>query len=367
MIGVVHAYSRANEGDGLLVDLTMSRLRETGIPASECILFALDPESFRDTARVMAVGTPGRAISLDTAAGSLRGLALLGSRPDSVMSTRTGRALAGCDGFVAVGGGYLRAGTPVNAAGSLVNHLPQLAAVTRSGRPAIYLPQSVGPLSGPVGRRLKRHLRDVASVHLRDDRSLAELDGAGNAHRTPDLAVLELVRRPRADRTTVHGSPIVIARRLPRAFTYPDRLVELASQLGNVRWAVQAEGDPSKSDQVFYTDTLHVDPAGSPSQLCRDDPGPVVSVRLHGALGALLDGVPAIHLGYERKSWGAYEDLGLAQWLHDARSFEPTRVARQVRELAEDPRPYWAALDTALPDIDRASRGLTSEMRSLLA
>ncbi len=126
---------------------------------------------------------------------------------------------------------------------------------------------------------------------------------------------------------------------------------------------MQAEGDSTKSDRVFYTDALHVEPAGRVAELLAGpEPGPVVSVRLHGALQALLAGIPAVHLGYERKSWGAYADLGLSVGCTARAASIPTEVAAQVRELVADPGPFWAAVRSGPGACGPSSAALTAEL-----
>jgi hypothetical protein len=186
--------------------------------------------------------------------------------------------------------------------------------------------------------------------------------------RTPDLAVLEV-----ADELTtsiaprdVTGTPVVIARGLANADSYPARLQALVAALGGVAWGVQAEGSASKSDRTFY-EALGVRTDGRVPQLLAGPCGPAVSVRLHGAVQAIRSGVPAVHLGYERKSWGAYEDLGLANWVHSARSFDPLLVADQVHQLQADPTPFWAAIRAQAPRLRDRSAALDESIARTLA
>jgi hypothetical protein len=158
---------------------------------------------------------------------------------------------------------------------------------------------------------------------------------------------------------------MLVARALGNAERYPQRLHELAADLGAVAWGVQAEGSVAKSDRTFYA-ALGVTPAGRVGELLAGDSGPVVSVRLHGALQAILAGVPAVHLGYERKSWGAYEDLGLQRWVHSARGFDPAAVAAQVRELQADPAPFWSAVAGAVPRLRERSAALDAALAARL-
>ncbi len=368
-VAVVHAYSRVNRGDGLLVDLTLERLARAGVGVGSCVVCALDPASFADLPRTVGVGTAGRAADRDAVAAAGRGVAVAaGAVHPALARTAAARALADAEAFVAVGGGYLRTGSRVNAVGTALNHLPQLLAVTRSGRPSLYLPQSVGPLEGPVGRVVARSLGRVGSLHVRDDRSVATLDGMVAVTRTPDLAVLDLAERLVDRAQDGGGGPtLLIGRALPGADRFGERLLDLAGRLGDVSWAVQAEGSTAKSDRTFYA-ALGVPVAGRTADLLeRREWGAVVSVRLHGALEALLAGVPAIHLGYERKSWGAYEDLGLAGYVHPARSFAPEAVAAQVAALRADPEPYWAALARRRPALVERSEALDADVAATLA
>jgi len=365
LIAVVHAYSRVNAGDGLLVDLTLQRLARAGVNADECVVVAMDPASFDDLPHVVKLGTAGRSLDRETAFAAARGLAVAGSGKRLALGAAA-RMLAAADGYVAVGGGYLRAGNRINAVGTAVNHLPQLLAVARSKRPSVYLPQSIGPLDGPVGRAVRATLRRVGQVHVRDDRSVEALRGAPNVRRTPDLAVLDVADQLAASQARdASGRPIVIARALRDAGEYADRLHSLARLLGDVAWGVQAEGSAPKSDRTFY-DALAVTPDGRVTDLLADSPGPVISVRLHGALQAIMAGVPAIHLGYERKSWGAYKDLGLSTWVHSARRFDPGTVAEQVRGLRADPEPFWTAIHARSKYLQDESSALDEQLTAAL-
>jgi hypothetical protein len=132
-------------------------------------------------------------------------------------------------------------------------------------------------------------------------------------------------------------------------------------------WAVQVEGPGARTDAGFYA--AHGMPAARPRVEVfaeADAPGAVVSVRLHGALESILAGWPAIHLSYQRKGWGAYADLGLEEFVHDARSFDPATVAAQALALRDDPTPFWDAVRRRLPDLVRADGELTALVANTL-
>ena len=63
---------------------------------------------------------------------------------------------------------------------------------------------------------------------------------------------------------------------------------------------------------------------------CKDKPDLVVSVRLHGALEAILSGIPAYHISYERKGFGAYQDLGVSDWVSNSGNFEVNDVINHI-------------------------------------
>jgi polysaccharide pyruvyl transferase WcaK-like protein len=131
-------------------------------------------------------------------------------------------------------------------------------------------------------------------------------------------------------------------------------------------WAIQADVEGPRSDRIFYRrlGISQSEPLAGILEVSR--PGIVISVRLHGAIAALLSGRPAIHLAYERKGWGAYEDLGLAEFVHDARTFDVANVASQARSLHVDPSRFWAKIRTAVPTLQRQYSDLVTDLRQRL-
>lgn len=346
MIVVLHAYSRGNAGDGLLVDEALALLQRLGTPADRVRVVALHAASFSDLPDVISALAPGNG----TGRRLLGGAALLSGLPHPVRT-----AIAEAEAVLAVGGGYLRSGSPAEGARILLAHGGQLraaAAAARRGVPVLYLPASIGPLRGPAGRLLRRWLLDVPSVSVRDDRSLGSLP---HACRFPDLALLRLARAgvvPAAHRRD--GPVLVAARSLPGRSGYPDALRSLfhaSAGRGDLVPVAQACAGSSNDDQAFWAST-GLTRGSVPTfgeALAATGPAAVVSVRLHGALTALLAGVPAIHLSYERKGPAAFSDLGLERWLHSARRFDPVCVRAQIDALKADPAPYWRQVHRALP------------------
>ncbi|MGV3511748.1 MAG: polysaccharide pyruvyl transferase family protein [Novosphingobium sp.] len=357
MITILHAFSRRNSGDGLLVDLTYEVLADAGFAPDQCRIVALDPDSFPDLANVVRAPGEHRSVPSPRLLDAALQVALSYAGAD-----RIAKLVKGSTGIVAVGGGYLVADSPVRQAGVVLNHLAQINAAGSSGAPTVYLPQSIGPLQGPVDPLLRKALSRIDRIWVRDNRTLAEL-GSSNVARCPDLAVLKLARALR-EPTSVPGGPIVlVGRDLPASGNYDANLLRVEQLSDDTRWAVQADVDGPRSDRAYYR-KLGVSDHGPLDTVLAQGAGAVVSVRLHGAIGALLAGVPAVHLSYERKGWGAYEDLGLDEWVHDARNFDPQLVARQARELAADPSRMWQKLEAARVTLRTSYETLVTDLAS---
>ncbi|MCC3768842.1 polysaccharide pyruvyl transferase family protein [Streptomyces sp. UNOC14_S4] len=353
MITVIHAYSRGNPGDGLLVDESLMLLARLGVALPDIRVVALEPGSFGPLPRAVGLGPP-RADGLRRLAGAG---ALLAGLPHQVRT-----AIAGARAVVGVGGGYLRTDSPYSAAKTLLAHGGQLrAAAAAAGRGArvLYLPGSIGPLTGVTGALLARWLHRVPHLAVRDDRSLAQIP---HAQRFPDMALLRLARRgvPSASRPG-SGAALLAVRALPRPGAYMQRLrglLRASAASGGMVPAVASRAGTSNDDRRFTAGVAWLPGCGQELMPLEEAlralrPAVVVSVRLHGALAALLAGVPAIHLSYERKGLAAFEDLGLGAWLHPARSFNPYVVQAQVDALREDAGPYWERVAAAVPRLLR--------------
>jgi polysaccharide pyruvyl transferase WcaK-like protein len=362
MIGLVHAYSRTNAGDGLLVDLALERLRRVGVGPDGVLVVALDPESFPELPHRAAIGAKGRGLAweLVPAAGRAATVGLAALAPALAVGSLA-RALRDCTGFVSVGGGYLRAVDATSSLGTLLNHLPQLGYAGRARVPSVYLPQSIGPLRGVVGGAVKRALRRIDAVCVRDNDSMAELAGLPNVRRIADLAVLDVAER--WDDITPAGSDGkvgFVARRVDHAAGYEAVVQQLADELApDAVWAVQTAGDRTKSDAVHYERLGVAAGGGLADMLSR--PGElsvVVSVRLHGALMSIEAGVPAVHLAYDRKGPAAFADLGLDDWCFDVRQLDAERLRAAVAGLRADPTPYWERLAKHVPTLRAQSADL---------
>jgi polysaccharide pyruvyl transferase WcaK-like protein len=367
---LLHAYSRRNSGDGLLVDLSVAMLREALGDEVKVSIVAADPASFPEYADVVSapvIAEEGLR-RLTTAAAELV------SWPTRT-TTKLHQTLAAADLIVGVGGGYLRARTGVEALKLEAGHMLQMRAAKASGKPVVYLPQSIGPARAGLGcvsdgfaAHLTNLLGGFSSVFVRDGRSQSFLARNGNVTRAPDLAVLEFERNHEAvlSRAAMHSKTVrhvaFVLREAPswngtqrvRYAQSVRRLAALLEKQCRLSFAVQSTGRGNDDAAYYHRLGIHTALPSLKQMLADDTPDVVVSVRLHGALESILHGVPAFHLSYERKGFGAYGDLGIDDWVANAADFDADAVAERIfRPQAIES--FWHAATTGLGAI-RASR-----------
>lgn len=351
-ITIIHAYSTTNSGDGLLVEEAVAIAR-TAFPTAHLTLLALDPASFdHENFDAVLHAVTGAEASPSNIALLTKGLAaaVLGRLDPSVRSAREKADLV-----IAVGGGYLRTKNLLEAAKTFAAHGSQLP--IQSSTPSIYLPQSIGPLRYATKGYVKRRLRNARSIYVRDDRSLGLLSDLPNVVRAPDMALLGLPATWSRDTLAPSGNHIgLVARELPgrksRRLTYVTRLRELHAALPGSEILVQAAAR-GNNDLDFYRDALGLTDElrslkDAVQSTAPNRPSAIVSVRLHGSLESIRSGVPSVHLSYERKGWGAYDDLGVSRFVHNAFDFDPETVASQARELASSPEAFWTQVEQAV-------------------
>lgn len=368
---IAHAYSTMNRGDGLLVDLAKEVVVDAFGSQAETRILALDAKSFADPGRVLeyppaadgligkASGLARLATSTVTGAPSLAGIgsADLG-RPDLV---------------VGVGGGYLRTDGGLRSVKTLVAHGLQMRWLLSLGVPTFYLPQSVGPLADGSGRWIRAWVAKLDRINVRDDRSVQLLAACDNVRRRPDLAVLSIARELASSLASAKGErerPRLIARHLQRdaatTTNYETKLKRLLDEVHELQPALQSSGR-GNDDPAFYRSMGWGDDAPFLRDLIATERRPrfVISVRLHGALEAIRAGIPAIHLSYERKGFGAYDDLGIPEFVHNANTFDLQPVLNQAQAIEHDPNVFWRKIEQRLPAIQREYDEMIADLRDL--
>ncbi|PRF23187.1 polysaccharide pyruvyl transferase family protein [Burkholderia multivorans] len=375
-VALLHAYSARNAGDGLLVELSVALLCDAFGADTRVSVVAADPASFPAhpdvrPAPVLAAGGAGRLIGAAMAA------LPVGANP--ALADLRG-LLKQADLIVGVGGGYLRARNSVEALKLEAGHLVQMRAARAARKPAVYLPQSIGPAAdnAMLAGHLTSLLADFHTVFVRDDRSMTLLATNPNTRRAPDLAVLEFGRRAAGLRAHARapsarpGHVALVLRRPPawntaqcaRYHAQTEALVERLGASCRITFAVQSTGR-GNDDAAYYRERGFDDTRTLKDVLASDTPDAVVSVRLHGALESILHGVPAYHLSYERKGFGAYDDLGAGHWVANAADFDANAVCDTL--FAPDAlRRFWTQTDTGIARLARERDRIVAALRAAL-
>ncbi|MDO4685798.1 MAG: polysaccharide pyruvyl transferase family protein [Corynebacterium sp.] len=321
-IMVLQAYSAHNRGDGLLVDETIALLRHVFGRDVQIEMCASDPQSFE-----------------------YLGIRVYRSKPTMFGWSRAYVKklfrLHEFDLIVGVGGGYLRAGHPVEFLKCLLVMVPQLLAAGMSSTPSVYLPQSIGPFRCGTRYLFRSLVRRISCFMLRDDRSMGE-SALENCQRFPDLALTSPEFREslqHEDSIDVDQGVVLTARAvhgsLPKGVK---QFSELLSEreiplVGYIQSSVGGNNDTEVQQQLTGLNNI------SPAEFLRHNncpPRVVVAVRLHAALMALKAGHFVIHLAYERKGFSAFADAGLQDWVHNVNTFDPHAVIMQVESLLFD-------------------------------
>lgn len=352
---LLHAYSAQNSGDGLLVELARNLLHEAR-PGVEVTTVALDAASFHADS-VIQWGASNATWSAPNIKLNMARTPLVGDKRVDLLAEEA-------DVVVGVGGGYMRGGTPTEAAKHLAAHFGQLRIASRHGHKAVLLPQSIGPFLRPYGRLVQERLKALNSVYVRDDVSRDYLAALPNVRRLPDLAVLEMAEQVSATPSPATGKPVIVARDLA---TRPGQYYSLMKDLARSKlfeWAVQSRGR-GNNDVPLTNELAGYEAPDLRTVLDRPEKSVVVSTRLHGSMAALIAGVPTIHLSYERKGWGAFNDLGLDDYVLNARRTSSDEVLRLYDRLMKNQDAYWDSYLRAQSSIKEAKRALIHQLREV--
>ena len=336
MIVLLHGYRAQNRGDAWLVELAQEVV-EAATGATP-ITFAVDPSNMPGDTRAVLDGSRNRAAAA-TATSYLPLVSGLSSRLVGLPSPDEVEAAFG------VGGAYLRTNDLTHEFVLRSHHVQQLDLMSAIGR-SVYLPVSIGPFRPLIRRRVERKLRTVGLVAVRDDVSFAELEHLPNVHRVPDLAVLSVGRNEPGLAARAPGTVAIAVRALKGTDLGVDVGAELTRSGRSVVYGVQSSVGRTNDDTELYERAGGLREARDFGEVLSDNPGPsvVIAGRLHAALAGIAAGIPTIHLGYERKSWGAYRDLGLERWVVNSWTATTEQVLALVEELERDPQQYWDAL-----------------------
>jgi colanic acid/amylovoran biosynthesis protein len=377
---ILNTHSLLNSGDAGIV-LAQVRLIRENLPGAEISLISRTPRLDE---------TVYEPMGLRVLPPLLRAKGLpLGSRSRSDL----GRTMAASDLVLASGGGYFysnRRSFPGRV--FLQNVLPVLRA-SRLGKPIVFLPQSFGPaFSRPARALLSACLAgpSVARIFAREKASLEYLGrllaGRPNAQKTelcPDVAFALDAPDPM---TAGPGDDLprpLLAVTL-RAWDFPgssgsaesDHLREayfgtmvetgrrfIARTGGSVLVLPQVRGPWSFEDDRIISRLFAaaVRRVADPARVrCLDLPDAVLpetimgilgradavlATRLHSAIFALRSGRVPVVIGYQPKSAGTMDLLGLGSWCVDISRVDPDRLIGLIDASLEGGSTVSAALD----------------------
>ena len=134
----------------------------------------------------------------------------------------------------------------------------------------------------------------------------------------------KILQQPKFTRCAASPATVCVVLRKPpewskeKKVAYVANLKLLLQRLKNkskVVCAVQS-AVRGNDDGAFYRELgISEDLLSLKATIAKYQPDLVISVRLHGAIESLLSGVPAYHISYERKGFGAYQDMGVEDWV----------------------------------------------------
>ena len=311
---LTNAYSAKNLGDGLLVNESISIAKEAGLDPA--YLLALDPESFMN----MDIKI------LHSDFNKYKFLTQLYKGNLGMDSSTISHALA-------VGGGYLRFPTRKVAAKAYLSHLLQFKALEKNKIPYGLLPVSIGPINY-FNREVVRVLSGAKFIAVRDDKSLNELGMLSNVVRIPDLSILH-----KFTRNLISDSDFQIGL-IIRELGYKNwkENAKVLAEIPQSFMMLQSSVGSNNNDALYLKSIFpnkEILTTTEAFQIRR--PKIVISSRLHGAIMSINQGVPAIHLGYERKSLGVFEDLGLSEFCIPADEINFTKLYELINRFKTNP------------------------------
>ena len=261
----------------------------------------------------------------------------------------------------AVGGGYLRFGEALESIKTNIVHVPQIKYLAENEISFALLPQSIGPFNFSISKHLK-YLEKAKWIAVRDDRTFQELKILKNIWRCPDLITFDINYSQQSPRGEKIG---VIAKRTSNAKAIKEYRKIMEAR--DTELLIQSASGGRNNDIDFSDRLTKKVGVSSKSLPTNHEIGVVISSRLHGALYAISIGIPAIHIATERKGFGAFQDLGLQDFLVSEKQLESQSILNLAnRLLNEDRERYWDLINQSFMSRQEKKYELLNRMKSLL-
>jgi polysaccharide pyruvyl transferase WcaK-like protein len=331
---VAGAYSPGNIGDGLLAELSVQLSNEV----LQCTIYlsALDSKGFKKEVLNNPDKYPGlNPINIFSSLNIFR-LVRLFSKKNLVV--------------LAIGGEYLNFSGYKSTCKSLIANGLAIFLALATNKPTGFLPQGI-ILSKKMQKFILPFLRKARWILLRDTRSMEELSRLRNISKTCDLAIIGV--KPN---DTCHPNPSVIGsilHEVSKSTKYISSVRQI-SMTAHMKFYVQSNFGGNNYDSVFLENTLQISKHESAKNLYENnlDVGVLISTRLHGAVGAIRSGIPAIHIAYSRKGKAVFNDLGISEYCVDFEDLNPVALldlAHNLNSSTEARKVYWDKIALTSP------------------
>ena len=328
------AYSPGNIGDGLLAELSV-QLSNESVPCT-IYLSALDSKGFKRDILNHPDKYPGLNPNNVFSSLNVFRLVLLFLRKNLVV--------------LAIGGEYLNFTGFKSSCKSLIANGLAIFLALATNRPTGFLPQGI-ILSQRMQKYVLPFLRKARWILLRDNRSMEELSKLQNISKAYDLAIIDV----KANYASRAGASVIgsILHEVSSSTKYISAVTEIA-KTKHMKFYVQSNFGGNNFDSMFLENTLHKRKYESATNLYTNnlDVGVLISTRLHGAVGAIRNGIPAIHIAYSRKGKAVFNDLGISEYCVDFEDLDPVALldlAHNLNSSSDARRIYWDKIALTSP------------------
>ncbi len=395
---IAHAYSHKNKGDRCIVESLVRMLRRN-FPDARLVVSSVDPEDvgmygedvWVPGLHLAALRGRSRFASYRAGLGSF-----VGARLATWFAPTAHPFVAACrdaDLVLGCGGGYLYAKSPVNLLLCLETFRIPLAL----GKPVGLCAQSIGPFKPRhwqtrATRRLLEHPR-LLGIHVRENVSYELLQSWNLEAKTtlvPDLALAfappaePTERRAQAQRAigfTVRNWFRDAERQRQYEQTFAQILAAVGGAYQRLAGFLQVTGSEfSDSDEPATQRVIAALPPDLRSHagiVSPRDPQSMLAVlremdvfvgtRMHSNILALLAGVPTVAIGYQYKTAGIMQMLGLDSYVFDITDLSPTPVIAAVERAASAGKEYFAEAGPAIKQHAQATESSVCTLVRTLA
>jgi polysaccharide pyruvyl transferase WcaK-like protein len=267
---------------------------------------------------------------------------------------------------LAIGGEYLNFTGFKSTCKSLIANGLAIFLALATNKPTGFLPQGI-ILSQKMQKYILPFLRKAKWILLRDTISMEELSKLQNISKANDLAIIGV-----KSNDTPHSSSSVIGsilHEVSRSTKYISAIRQIA-MTADMKFYVQSNFGGNNYDSVFLENTLQISKYEGAKNLYENnsDVGVLISTRLHGAVGAIRSGIPAIHIAYSRKGKAVFNDLGIPEYCVDFEDLDPVALlglAHDLNNSSHARKVYWDKIALTTPSRQNQKRHILGLIQSL--